>query len=428
MEINDGVTDDNLLVALRDSSNLFLSLYIHIPFCHQLCYYCGCNKIVTRNKDKAVRYLEYLKKEITERAKFADSKTLKQVHLGGGTPNFLSSEQLHDLFDFIRSHFVIESTLDLSIELDPRVLSLDSLSEMKRAGVTRISFGIQDFDSQVQKAINREQSFGHIESIMERAKALNFNSINFDLVYGLPHQNQSTVKNTLEKVIQLTPDRLSIFNYAHMPQRFAAQRKIKEQWLPSAEEKSNMLCLMQQTLTEANYTQIGMDHFAKSNDSLSQALVEGKLHRNFQGYTEFGDIDLLGLGVTSISQVGNVLAQNHKTLNDYYSAIDSKQSVINKGKVLSDDDLVRAEVIKQLICIYRCDIQEIEAKFHIDFNLYFSEEMSLLSPMIQDGLVTRSNTEILIANCAQPLVRTICMTFDKYLPKYQRTPSFSKVI
>lgn len=433
MELAQGITDFDLFDAVQTSPYNELSLYIHVPFCQQLCYYCACNKMVTRQEHKVARYLDYLFEEIAQRATFFADKQVCQIHMGGGTPNYLRPNQLAELISVVRRHYNVKNNAEISIELDPRLVQKGDLEKIHHIGFNRISMGIQDFDNDVQEAINRVQSVESVNTIMEDARRIGFDSVNMDLIYGLPHQSTETTQYTLDCIALLQPDRVSLFNYAHMPDRFAAQRKIKDEWLPSATTKTAMQDLAKERLLSIGYQHIGMDHFAKEEDSLSVAQREGRLHRNFQGYTELDDADLLGFGITSISQVGDVITQNQKTLNAYYGALDNlkedeSDSVVERGIRLSKDDLIRADVIKQLICHCHLDKTAIETAHSITFDDYFKEELSLLQPMVDDGLLSLHDTEIRIAEQARQFSRTICMSFDKYLPKYQRNVTFSKVI
>lgn len=433
MELAEGTTDFDLFDAVQTSPHTDLSLYIHIPFCQQLCYYCACNKMVTRQEHKVARYLDYLFQEIAQRSHYFNDKRVCQIHMGGGTPNYLRPAQLHALISTIRKHYQVKEDAEISIELDPRLVQKGDLEKIHAIGFNRISMGIQDFDSNVQTAINRVQSVESVNTIMEDARKIGFESVNMDLIYGLPHQSVETTQYTLDCIALLQPDRVSLFNYAHMPDRFAAQRKIKDEWLPNAATKTAMQDHAKERLLALDYQHIGMDHFAKQDDSLSQAQREGRLHRNFQGYTELDDADLLGFGITSISQVGNVITQNQKTLNTYYSAIDNIQndepaSVVERGIQLTQDDLIRADVIKQLICHCHLDKAAIERHHTIQFDDYFADELKMLQPMVDDGLLQIRDTDIVIAEQGRQFSRTICMTFDKYLPKYQRNVTFSKVI
>lgn len=433
LELQCGITDKQLSAAAYRSGNPALSLYFHIPFCHELCHYCACNKQITRNKDKIRRYLSFLMQEVAYKSALLPNKPVAQIHFGGGTPNSLSASQLDELLDVIRSVFTLTPNAQISIELDPRHIEPGDLNALRQSGFNRISMGIQDFDPQVQHAINRKQSAELIEQIMTQATQASFNSVNFDLVLGLPHQSLNTMRQTLKLVTQLNPDRLSVFNYAHLPQRFAAQRKIKDEWLPSASSKRQMHNLTQRMLAQAGYQHIGMDHFAKPGDSLCLAQQQKRLHRNFQGYSEFGNVDLVGFGITAISQVGDVIVQNVKSLTSYYATIDAISNGVmcdltEKGMQLSFDDRLRADVIQQLICGFSVNIPAIEATFKINFSDYFAGELTLLENMQQDGLLTIQSQAIQVTDIGQPFIRTICMHFDAYLPKYQKQPGFSQVV
>ncbi len=405
-----------------------LSLYIHIPFCHQLCYYCGCNKVITRHRHKSDEYLTALAVEIAARAKYLNHRTVTQVHLGGGTPTFLDEAQISRLMTLVRAHFTLDAAAEISIEIDPREIELTMLDHLRSEGFNRISIGVQDFDKTVQQRVNREQDETFITAMVERARELGFRSTNLDLIYGLPTQTLDSFMLTLKQVLRLDPGRLSIFNYAHMPNLFAAQRKIKDEELPSATEKLAILQSTIATLTGAGYQFIGMDHFAKPDDELAIAQRKGILHRNFQGYTTQGDCDLLGLGVSAISMIGDCYAQNQKELKHYYSDVESQQHAMWRGVGLDEDDKLRREVIKSLICNFELDKPTIEAAFEIDFDTYFSEDFALLKTFISDGLVWMDEKRIFVEPKGRLLIRNICMCFDKYLRKQARQQQFSRVI
>ncbi len=312
LEFDDSFTEGDLLSAIAGSKSDKLSLYIHIPFCAKLCYYCGCNKVITRHQHKADQYIEYLAAEIVKRAPLFKHYTVTQMHWGGGTPTFLNPEQIIKLSSLLKSHFNFAEQGEYSIEVDPREIELSMLDALKEAGFNRISIGVQDFNKEVQVAVNREQDEDFIFALIKKAKEMGFVSTNVDLIYGLPHQTPETFAETIQRILDLSPDRLSVFNYAHLPARFAAQRKIKDEHLPSPQQKLDMLHQTIETLTGAGYQYIGMDHFAKPDDELAKLQREGRLHRNFQGYTTQEECDLLGLGVSSISQIGDCYAQNQK--------------------------------------------------------------------------------------------------------------------
>lgn len=432
LEFSDSFKHADLVNAIESSSNENLSLYIHIPFCHSLCYYCGCNKIVTRHQDKADIYLDYLAQEIINRAALFNQKDspkkVTQLHLGGGTPSFLTKTQLTNLLTTLRTHFTFAEQVEISIEIDPREIELDLADHLLSLGFNRLSIGVQDIDPKVQEAINRPQSTQFIHDFITHAKSIGFASINIDLIYGLPFQTPKTFSATLAKAHEMDVDRISLFSYAHLPARFAAQRKIKDEWLPSAEDKFGLMKLAIETLCDMGYNFIGMDHFAKPTDELAIAQTSGTLHRNFQGYTTQGDTDLLGLGVSSISHIGNALAQNDKDLKSYYQAIDEQNHALEHGVSLTYDDTVRAAIIRELMCHYKVDKVSISEQFNINFDEYFASEMISLQVFCDDGLVENTQQAIKVAPKARLLLRNICMTFDIYMQKHINKSRFSRVI
>ncbi len=405
-----------------------LSLYIHIPFCHKLCYYCGCNKVVTRHAHKADEYLDILEHEIQQRAPLLQGRTVTQLHFGGGTPTFLTKRQISRLMTLLRDEFEFEADAEISIEVDPREIEADILDHLHNEGFNRVSIGVQDFNKEVQQLVNREQDEEFIIELVKRARQLGYRSTNLDLIYGLPKQTLESFKHTLEQVIALRPGRLSVFNYAHMPQLFAAQRKIKEEQLPKAEEKMAILQMTIEMLTGAGYQFIGMDHFALPDDELAVAQRNGELHRNFQGYTTQGECDLIGFGVSAISMVGDVYAQNHKDLKTYYEQVNSKRHALWKGVSLDKDDLIRREVIKQLMCNFALNKQQIAEKYNIDFSQYFNQDMQLLNCFIEDALVTVDDRFITVTPRGRLLIRNIAMCFDAYLRSRACQQKFSRVI
>ncbi|MCT8861446.1 oxygen-independent coproporphyrinogen III oxidase [Shewanella xiamenensis] len=428
LEFDDSFTEQNLLTAIENSKSDKLSLYIHIPFCAKLCYYCGCNKVITRHAHKADQYIEYLSLEIIKRAPLFKHYTVTQMHWGGGTPTFLNPEQILKLTDLIKANFNFAAEGEFSIEVDPREIELSMLDTLKEAGFNRISIGVQDFNKEVQVAVNREQDEQFIFDLMAKAKAMGFVSTNIDLIYGLPHQTPETFAATMQRVLDLSPDRLSVFNYAHLPARFAAQRKIKDEHLPSPKQKLEMLHQTIETLTGAGYQYIGMDHFAKPDDELAKLQREGKLHRNFQGYTTQEECDLLGLGVSSISQIGDCYAQNQKDIRPYYEAIDKDGHALWKGCSLNRDDEIRRVVIKQLICHFDLEMAKMDEKLGIKFEEYFAEDLKLLQTFIDDKLVEVADRKITISPTGRLLIRNICMCFDLYYRQKARQQQFSRVI
>lgn len=405
-----------------------LSLYIHIPFCHKLCYFCGCNKIVTRQQHKADQYLDVLEQEIIHRAPLFTQRHVSQMHWGGGTPTYLNKAQISRLMGLLRQHFDFDADAELSIEVDPREIELDVLDHLRHEGFTRLSMGVQDFNKEVQRLVNREQDEDFIFALIRRARELGFTSTNIDLIYGLPKQTPESFAFTLGKVAELSPDRLSVFNYAHLPTLFAAQRKIKDADLPSPQQKLDILQETIASLTGAGYQFIGMDHFARPDDELAVAQRNGVLHRNFQGYTTQGDTDLLGLGVSAISMLGDCYAQNQKELKVYYQQVDEKGDALWRGLALTRDDCIRRDVIKALICNFSLNFADIEQLWQLNFRDYFAEDLALLAPLAQDGLVDVDDKGIQVTAKGRLLIRNICMCFDIYLRQKAKLQKFSRVI
>ena len=410
--------------------NTPLSLYFHIPFCRTLCYYCGCNKIITKKNSNSGDYLEYLFKEIRhKRSLLKGNPVVEQIHFGGGTPTFLSDDELVQLWDFLHTQFEFSTkeTADYGIEIDPRELRPTTLEVLRGLGFNRVSFGVQDLDEQVQIAVNRVQSEELIRNVMTESRRLGYRSINIDLIYGLPHQTPDTLKHTVEKIIDIKPDRLSVFNYAHLPERFTSQRRIKEEDLPTPAEKLTMLGDTISALNTAGYQYIGIDHFALPDDSLSIAQREGKLHRNFQGYTTHGNCDLLGFGVSSISQIGDHYLQNDTELPAYQEKINNKQLTAIKHIHVKIADQLRRYVIMNLLCHDYMDFKDVNMRFSIDPMTYFIDEIQALSEMQKDGLVDMDAKGIRVLPKGRLLGRNVAMVFDDYLNKKHQN-RFSKVI
>ncbi|WPC74038.1 oxygen-independent coproporphyrinogen III oxidase [Vibrio porteresiae] len=428
LEFHEAFTIAEYDMACTEYPERPLSLYVHIPFCHKLCYYCGCNKIVTRHVDKADEYLDILELEIRQRASLLQGRRVTQLHFGGGTPTFLTPVQITRVMALLHEEFDFDADAEISIEIDPREIELTILDHLQHEGFNRISIGVQDFNKEVQKLINREQDEQFIVDLVERAKQLGFRSTNLDLVYGLPKQTAESFAKTLQRILDIRPGRVSVFNYAHMPNIFAAQRKIKDEDLPKAEEKMAILQQTIEMLTGAGYQFIGMDHFALPDDELAVAQREGKLHRNFQGYTTQGNCDLVGFGVSAISMIGDAYAQNQKELKKYYAQVDEMRHALWKGVSLDGDDLLRREVIKQLICNFKLDKQSIESRFGLRFHDYFKQDLALLQTFIDDQLVTVDERYIEVTPRGRLLIRNICMCFDKYLRVRARQQQFSRVI
>lgn len=407
-----------------------LSLYFHIPFCDTLCFYCGCNKVATKNRAKAVPYLERLYKEIElQGALFDRSRPVDQMHWGGGTPTFISHAQMRALMGKIGEHFSLrgDDQGEYSIEIDPREADAETIALLRGLGFNRLSMGVQDFDPRVQKAVNRIQSEAETFAVLEAARRQGFKSISLDLIYGLPLQSVASFGATLDKVIAASPDRLSVFNYAHLPEMFTPQRRINAADLPAPAEKLAILQFTIERLGQAGYVYIGMDHFAKPDDELAVAQREGGLYRNFQGYSTHADCDLIGLGITSIAMVGDTYAQNVKELDDYYACLDAGRLAAFRGIELDADDKLRRAIITDLICNFALNVGAIEAAYGIDFNTYFANELSELAPMERDGLLHFSANGIDVLPPGRLLIRNICMVFDRYLRR-QHGQRYSKVI
>lgn len=399
-----------------------LSLYVHIPFCDKLCYYCACNKIITKNRSKAEVYLTYLKREIEIQGKlFAEMNQVEQLHFGGGTPTYLSDTQMADLLAHIRKwfRFATDEVGEYSIEIDPRTVSPERVHSLRAQGFNRISFGVQDFDPEVQKAVNRIQPEECTLAVMNAAREAGFRSISIDLIYGLPKQNLITMGQTLAKVVAANPDRISIYNYAHMPALFKPQRRINEEDLPSGETKLDMLSLCIKRLTDAGYVYIGMDHFAKPNDDLAIAQRQGRLHRNFQGYSTHADAEMVSVGVSAISAVGSTYSQNDKTLEGYYERLEQGELPIVRGIKLSVDDLLRRIIIQMLMCNFELSVKSLEQAYPITFANYFAPELEKLHTLEADGLLTIDPEWITVTPKGRLLIRNICMVFDRYLGQKQ---------
>ena len=421
---------DYELAAKQSGQDRPLSLYFHIPFCSKVCFFCGCNKVVTKFRDRAAPYLKSLHREIElQSALFDKNRKVNQLHWGGGTPTFISHEEMKQLMATTRKFFNLhdDDSGEYSIEIDPREIDNETLDVLRAIGFNRISLGVQDFDPSVQKAVNRIQPVEQTSDAINSARRLGYKSISVDLIYGLPFQSVDTFNSTLDTIIELDPDRLSVFNYAHLPEMFKPQRRINAEDLPSASEKLEILRQAILKLTNAGYVYIGMDHFAKPDDELAIAQNSGNLYRNFQGYSTHADCDLIAMGITAIGKVGNTFSQNVKTLEEYYARIENDQLPIYRGMTLSDDDLLRQKVISELICHFKLSMPAIEQSFDIKFQEYFSAELTALKAMQQDGLLTVDKEQINVHPAGHLLIRNICMVFDRYL-REQKPRAYSKVI
>ena len=395
-----------------------LSLYLHIPFCDTVCYYCACNKIVTRNRDKAATYLGYLKREIDMQGSlFAGINQVEQLHLGGGTPTFLSDEQLSDLMAHLRRgfQFASDDIGEYAIEVDPRTVTPGRVHRLRELGFNRISLGVQDFNPEVQKAVNRIQAEQQTLDIIQAARDAHFRSVSIDLIYGLPKQNVIGMAQTLTKVIEARPDRIAIYHYAHLPHLFKPQRRIVEQDMPDVEAKLDMLSLCIARLTAAGYVYIGMDHFALPGDELAVAQQQGRLHRNFQGYSTHAGSDLVSCGVSAISAVGATYSQNVKTLDAYYDRLDKDELPIVRGIRLTMDDALRRGIIQMLMCNFELSMTSIETAYPITFSDYFAAELEQLDVLARQGLLDIDAEWITVTLKGRLLIRNICMIFDRYL-------------
>lgn len=416
------VSSFDLLHALRESRQASrpLSVYIHLPFCANACYYCARNKVITKDRGRTLPYLERLEKEIEMIAcHLGADQIVQQLHLGGGTPTFLSHDELRRLMAHLRAHFNLQDDDhgDFSIEIDPREADWSTMGLLRELGFNRASIGVQALDLDVQRAVNRLQTLEQTQTIIEAARTLQYRSLNIDLSYGLPLQTPERFAGAVEAMIELQPDRLSIFNYIHQPERYMSQRRINTQELPTTDDKLIMLQHSIERLTDAGYRDIGMDHFALPDDELAMAQEDGSLQRNFQGYTTHGHCDLIGLGVSAISQVGSVYCQNASDVTLYQQAIDHDQLATTRGLRCNEDDRIRAMVIQRLICDFELDFNIVERSFNIDFRLYFQSIWPSLEQMHIDGLIELTEASLAIKPAGRLLVRAVCMQFDRYLPK-----------
>ncbi|QTP57367.1 oxygen-independent coproporphyrinogen III oxidase [Billgrantia antri] len=405
-----------------------LSVYVHIPFCKSLCYYCACNKIITHNTERAAEYLDWLKQEIrVQGALFDETRRMTQLHLGGGTPTYLSNAQLGELMAALDEafHFAEPEAREFSLEVDPRTVTPEQIHELKALGFNRLSFGVQDFDPDVQKAVNRVQSEEQVVELVAAAREAGFQSVSVDLIYGLPLQTVASFDATLAKIIALRPDRIAAYSYAHLPELFKAQRLIRPEDMPPPERKLELLELTIRRLTAAGYVYIGMDHFALPDDELSLARENGTLQRNFQGYSTHADCDMIGLGITSIGKVGDSYSQNVKETAQYQAHLEAGRLPVMRGYRLNDDDRLRRDVINALMCHGRIDFAAIEARHDVVFRDYFADALAQLEEMQADGLLTISDGAIEVLPAGRLMMRNMAMAFDAYLKpeenRYSRT-------
>ena len=406
-----------------------ISLYVHIPFCASLCYYCACNKIVTRHESRGREYLRYLSKEIDLHvARLGPGTPVSQLHLGGGTPTFLSDEDLADLMRMLREAFSFSPSGEYAIEIDPRTVDAGRLAHLAHLGFNRLSFGVQDFDPAVQHAVHRIQPAKQVFDLVASARQLPFQSINVDLIYGLPRQSVASFDRTLAQVCELQPDRIALYAYAHLPDRFKPQRRIATSDLPYAAVKNEMLARSIAALTEAGYVYIGMDHFARPDDALAVAKRQGRLHRNFQGYSTQPDCDLIALGVSAIGHVGGTYSQNAKTLEEYYDHLDQGRLPVVRGLGLSRDDVLRRAVIMAIMCQGHVDFQSIGIAHLVDFRDHFATELAALGQLSADGLVQVTDHDLTVTDKGWFFVRAVAMVFDRYLQTDRKRARFSRII
>ncbi len=412
-----------------DSRNL--SLYIHLPFCRSACYFCGCNVIFTSKDDKKVTYLVYLKKELDLLKKVLNtSREVTQMHFGGGTPTYFTAEQLDEVITMIKDVFPnFSPDAEVSCEVDPRFFTKEHMDVLKKGGCNRLSFGVQDLNEEVQKTIHRIQPYETTQNVMQIARDAGINSINIDLIYGLPHQTKKTFHETVKQVLTLDPDRLAVFNYAHVPWLMKTMRKFDETTFAPPSEKLEILKDTIEFFTTNGYNMVGMDHFAKPEDELFKAIEKGELHRNFQGYTTKGGSDLIGIGVTSIGNGVDYYAQNFKDLKQYEESLDNGDLPIFKGYKLSNDDILRQFVIMELMSNFCLNIPRVEKEFNINFNEYFKDDLKEMDEFIEADLVSINNDKIQVSQTGTLLIRNICMPFDAYLKKVpENKRRFSKTI
>lgn len=423
---------DDYILALQQRSAaraLPLSLYVHVPFCESLCYYCACNKIVTRHHEKAAQYLDYLERELALHVGHCgQGQTVGQLHLGGGTPTFFSDDELRRLMELLQRNFRLEAGGEYSIEVDPRTVTAERLAVLKELGFSRLSFGVQDFDPQVQQAVHRVQPAQQVFELVEKSRELGFSSINVDLIYGLPRQTPESFERTLAQVNALRPDRIALYAYAHLPERFKPQRRIEAADLPQGQAKLAMLARSIDAFMGAGYVYVGMDHFALPEDALAIAKRQGRLHRNFQGYSTQPDCDLIALGVSAIGKVGATYSQNAKTLEEYYDAIDGGRLPVVRGLALSRDDLLRRAVIMAVMCQGAVLYEPMEQAWLIDFRAYFAAEMRALQELQANGLVELSEEGFQVTALGWFFVRAVAMLFDRYLQADKNRARFSRII
>jgi oxygen-independent coproporphyrinogen III oxidase len=428
-----GFGADDYVAAIRTrnacSPSRPLSLYVHLPFCNTICYYCACNKIVTRNRAHAARYLDHLEREIAQVALLVEGEPhVTQLHWGGGTPTFLAHDEMRRLMQALRQPFAFDRDAEISIEVDPRKVERETVAFLANLGFNRMSIGVQDFDPVVQVAVNRVQSEAQTRAVIDEARAAGFGSINIDLIYGLPRQTVAGFATTLDKVIAAAPDRIALYSYAHVPQLFKSQRRIAPGELPAAEAKLDILAHAIERLTAAGYVYIGMDHFARPDDELAVAQREHRLHRNFQGYSTRAECDLLGFGVSAIGKVGNAYVQNVKTLDAYYERVATNALPVLRGRTLDREDVLRRDVIQRLMCDFMLRFADVERAHAIRFAEHFEPELAALRCLAGDGIVEIDRDAVVVTPVGRVLVRVVAMVFDAYLSEHREAPRYSRVV
>ncbi len=420
---------DEIIRTNNEENTPELSLYFHLPFCDTLCYFCGCNMIITRNRDRITDYIKYLKNEIDLlRTYLSPERKVIQVHWGGGTPTHLNPDEIYDLISYINKSFVFAENPEIGCEIDPRGLTREHLVSLRKGGFNRISMGVQDFDPKVQKAVNRVQPEEMTRQVVFWVRELGFQSINLDLIYGLPFQTKESFEKTVDAIIDISPDRIAVFNYAHVPWMKKHMGLIKEETLPLPEEKLQILKMTIEKLTGAGYVFIGMDHFAKPEDELAVALREKKLYRNFQGYSTHAGTDLYGLGITSISQIGRCYAQNVKKEKEYFNSLEESTFPIERGVYLTDDDLLRRYVITKVMCDFELDFDSVDKKFGIEFEKYFETGLEAMDEFIKDGLVKLEDRKLIVTGMGRLLIRNIAINFDGYIERKEDTGKYSRTV
>ncbi len=426
-------TQDAYMLALEQRRAIAatqpLSIYVHIPFCESLCFFCACNKIVTKHHERSAEYLRYLNREIDLHIEHLGAgQTISQLHLGGGSPTFFSDEELAELMSMLKRNFVFSPGGEYSIEVDPRTVNEQRLKHLADLGFNRLSFGVQDFDPEVQKAVHRIQPAEQVFSLVEAARRYQFESVNVDLIYGLPMQTPESFKRTLAQVVELRPNRIALYGYAHLPERFKPQRRISEYELPAAADKINMLGSALKAFIDAGYVYVGMDHFALPDDDLAIAKRQGRLHRNFQGYSTQPDCDLISLGVSAIGRVGATYSQNAKTIEEYYGHLNHGRFPVVRGLALSRDDIVRRAVIMAIMCQGTLEYEAIELAYMLDFKSYFADEMAALKALEKTDMLVLEDDGLQLTDTGWFFVRAVAMVFDKHLQTDRNRARFSKIL